>query len=143
MTIRIREFANRLEMEDFCNDVIINKVPINPIHGINVRNLTLTFTTPAKTVTFPDTVAYEDAKPTAIVDQINTQVAAGTAQIRSYGYGDPLIALVNGGDVYTGGTASSILGLPTGTVGANALAISAIAQVILTSQQRYMLVYEV
>lgn len=128
MALRIKEFPTLREAEDFLNDRIIGGTPIDPISGINVRNLTLIFTTPAGTVTFPDTTAFESTGPAQIVDEINTQLGTLSAAIRQYGHGrggrDGRIALVRAGDVFTGGTAAAVLKLVAGTVGADAITLA-------------------
>ena len=135
MSVLFKEFSTPLELEDFINDRIIGGKAIDPAKGVNVRNLTLTFTTPAKTVTFPNTAEYAIAKPNMIVNQINTQAPAGPqASIRQYGHGrggrDSRIALIRSTDVFTGGTAATMLGLVAGTVGANEIVADKIVEIL-------------
>lgn len=123
--IYIREFKCRQELQDFVQGILVGTKQVDPYVGVNVRGLTLVFTTPAKTVTFPDTVGWESAKLNDIAAYINNAVT-GTGQttsgIRSYGYGaierTAVIALVKDGDVLASGTAMAVLGLAAATVGA-------------------------
>ena len=123
--IYIKEFKSRHECQDFLQGLIVGTVPIDPQKGVNVRNLTLVFKTPAKTITFPNTVAWETAKLNDIVAYINNAVT-GTGQttsgVRNYGYGalerTAQIVLVKDADVLASGTAMAPLGLAAGTVGA-------------------------
>lgn len=138
MAILIKEFGTVKEMEDFLNDVLISK-PLDATKKYNVRNLTLTFTTPAATITFPNTPEFETATLYKIMEQIETQ-SAGRAQLRMYGQGQAgrtaHIAFAKDGDVFTGGSAASVLGLAAGTVGANAIVAASIVQ-IFTNPQSY------
>jgi hypothetical protein len=123
--IYIREFKCRQELQDFVQGILVGTKQVDPYVGVNIRGLTLVFTTPAVTVTFPDTVAWESAKLNAIVAYINDSVTGTnqkTAGIRSYGYGalerTAVIALVKDADVLASGTAMAVLGLLATTVGA-------------------------
>lgn len=119
--IRIKEFGTIKELEDFLNDVIISK-PLDASKKFDVRNLTLTFTTPAVTITFPNTAAFADATLHEIVKEINNQ-SAGRANLRMLGQGQgshtAYIVFAKDADVFTGGTAAALLGLAAGTVGLN------------------------
>lgn len=125
----VKEFKSRQELQDFLQGLLVGGRPIDPYIGVNVRASTLVFTTPAKTVTFPDTVLWENAKLNDIVAYINdgvTGTGEGTVGIRSYGYGalekTAMIALVKDGNVLASGTAMANLGLVAATVGANKIA---------------------
>jgi hypothetical protein len=130
MAVLFKRFSSILEAEDFVNDRIIGTVSVAPFVGVNVRNKTLVFTTPAKTITFPNTAAFERAQMNQIIDEINDQAGVQIAAIRSYGHGiggkDFRVALIRDSDVTTGGTAAAALGLPTSitTVGANKIIAS-------------------
>lgn len=118
----VKEFKCKQEVQDFLQGLLVGTIPVDPYKGLNVRALTMVFTTPAVTVTFPDTTAWESAKLNDIVAFINTATSQATAGVRSYGYGQlektATIVLTKDGDVFTGGTALSVLGLPaSGTVG--------------------------
>lgn len=122
--IYLREFKSRQEVEDFLQGKLVGSVPVDPYKGVNVRGLTIVLSTPAKTITFPDTVVWENAKLNAIVAYINDAVTGtgeSTAGVRNYGYGQvektSFIALVKDGDVLVSGTALTVLGLVAGTVG--------------------------
>lgn len=145
MTIKFNEFGTVQEMEDFINDLIVSK-PLDATAKYNVRALTLTFTTPAVTIAFPDTEQYEHASLYEIAQQIETQ-SAGRATLRMHGQGQggrtAYLAFIKDGDVFTGGTAKDILGLgqygpggAAGTVGANKI-IQADIVSILTNPQSY------
>jgi hypothetical protein len=124
--IYVQEFKSRQEVQDFLQGILVGKIPVDPYKGVNVRNLDLVFTTPSKTVTFPNTVVWESARLNNIVAYINDAITGTgqfTASVRSYGYGQPektaTIALVKDSDVLASGTAMAALGLIAGTVGAN------------------------
>jgi hypothetical protein len=126
--IYVNEFKSRQEVQDFLQGILVGRIPVDPYKGVNVRNLDLVFTTPSVTVTFPDTVAWENAKLNDIVAYINdgtTGTGEATASVRNYGYGQvektAMIALVKNGDVLGSGTAMAALGLVAGTVGADAI----------------------
>ena len=136
MAIRIKEFGTVKELEDFLNDVLVSK-PLDASKKYNVRGLTLTFTTPAVTITFPDTAAFGDASLHEIVKEINNQ-SAGRAGLRMHGQGQAgrtaFIVLANDGDVFTGGTAAAVLGLSAGTVGASKILQASIVQIFSNPQ---------
>ena len=117
----VKEFKCRQEVQDFLQGLLVGKIPVDPYKGLNVRALTMVFTTPAVTVTFPNTDVWERAKLNDIVTFINTATSQATAGIRSYGYGQPeqtaTIVLTKDGDVLASGTALTVLGLVAGTVG--------------------------
>jgi len=139
--IRIREFDSRIETEDFINDVIRGSNPVSSEIPLNLDTLTLTFTTPAKTVTFVGT----KLRANEIVGQINTQTTEHTAAIRRLSGGDSnFIALIKDADVLTGGTAAATLGLAAATVGANKIVLAKLNTVGTkgASGDSYYVVYE-
>lgn len=143
--VYVKEFPSRKELEFFLQGKLLGARVFPALDGINVRGLTLTFTTPLVTITFPDTVAFETALPGAIQAEADSQSSgrlyftkppAGAA-------GNVLFALLTDGDVFTGGTAAAVLGLSAGTVGADAVALASIGQVYYVSKSaQYGLVYD-
>lgn len=144
MGVRIREFASVQELEDFINARIVGNKVLYPT--VNVRGLTTVFSTPNKTVTFPDTVAYETATPNAIASYMNTEMGTDSISLRQYGQGlggkDARLALVKDADVLVSGTALSVLGLGAGTVGTGKIVASKIVQIFISSPARYGICYE-
>jgi len=143
MAIILKEFSSIKLMEDYINGLIVGQVGINPVKGINLRGKTLVFTTPVKTVTFPDTFAFEAAKPNQVIDEINTQMGTTSATLRVTNYLYQ-VAFIKSGDVLTGGTAVSLLGLPSAfTVGASAIAFGDIGQIIPdVHTKKYILLHQ-
>lgn len=139
--IRIREFDTRQETEDFINDVLRGAIPLSPKVPVNLDGLTLTFTTPAVTVTFSGTAL----RPNDVVAQINAATAATTATIRRHaGVDANFVTLIDDGDVLTGGTAATALGLSAGTVGANKIVLAKLHSVGTkgASGDTFFIVYE-
>ena len=136
----VRDFNTGIELQDFLNDVVVGKVPINL--PLDLKGLTLVFTTPAATVTFTGSEMY----PKDIIEEINTQCTAQVARARNYMQGngqDIRVALVRENDVLASGTAMAKLGLVAVTVGANKIpkAIIAIGNKGANGDT-FMLVYE-
>ena len=145
MAIRIKEFGTAREVEDFLN-AVLRSDPLDATARFNVRNLTLTFTTPSVTVTFPDTAEFENASLHSVIKEINSQ-SAGRAELRMFGQGragnTAYIALANAGDVFTGGTAATTLGLSAGTVGLGAIVPAKVIQFLTNPQSySYMVAYD-
>jgi hypothetical protein len=123
----VKEFPSRQELEYFLQGKLLGSEIFEALkESINVRNLTLTFTTPAVTITFPDTAAFEAAKPAVVQAEIETQSPGRVQLVKPPGGPSNTLrfALLNDGDVFTGGTAASALGLAAGTVGAAAIALA-------------------
>ena len=142
----VKEFPSIKELEFFLQGKILGEktFPALSEKGINVRNKTLTFTTPAATITFPDTADFENANPGAIQAEADSQ-SAGRLYIVKPPAGpsnNVLFALLTDGDVFTGGTAASVLGLSAGTVGAAAVALADVAGVSSTFGKTIILVYD-
>jgi hypothetical protein len=120
--IYVKEFKSRQEVQDFLQGLLVGSSPVDPYKGLNVRGLTMVFSTPVVTITFPDTVAWGSAKLNTIVAFINAATSQATAGVRSYGYGQleqtAVICLTKEGDVLASGTALPVLGLVAATVGA-------------------------
>lgn len=141
MTIRIRKFRGFQEAEDFINDVMVGAKSISSVAPVNLDGLTMTFTTPLKTVTFSGAAL----RANEIVDQINTELGVTGAAIRQLFSGDTnRIALVIDGHVLTGGTALGALGLSAGTVGADKIALAKLHSVgtMGMSGDTFFVVYE-
>ena len=128
----VKEFATRQELEDFLQGKIVGK-PLDASKVYDVRGLTLTFTTPVVTVTFPNTADFAEATVYTISKEIENQ-SAGRASMRMYGHGitgrTAQFVLSHDGDVFTGGTAAALLGLTAGTVGATKIALASVSQLI-------------
>jgi hypothetical protein len=128
----VKEFATRQELEDFLQGKIIG-TPLDASKVFDVRGKTLTFTTPAATITFPSTTVFAEATVFTIAQEIENQ-SAGRASMRMYGHGitgrTAQLVLVHDGDVFTGGTAAAMLGLAAGTVGLNKIALASVSQLI-------------
>lgn len=147
MSVFVKEFSSRQEFQDFLDDNILgSKVFDAAASKIDVAGLTLTFTTPAVTITFPSTDAFRAALVKDIIEEANTQ-SAGRVIFRMYGHGQAgrtaQFAITTDGDVFTGGTAATLLGLVAGTVGSNAIALASIAASFFNSRSNsYVLVYD-
>jgi hypothetical protein len=144
-----KEFPSRIEMEYFMQDKVLGSIIFHALKTYNVRNLTLIFTTPVKTITFPDTLASETLKPAEIQAEAESQSAGRLYLVKPPGgpAGTLRFALLTEGDVTTGGTAAPVLGLPPTpgpvTVGANKLAIADVADVYYVEKSaQYGLVYD-
>lgn len=140
----VKEFPSSRDLEFFLQGKLLGEKIFPALIGINVRNLTLTFTTPAVTITFPDTVAFESAKPGVIVSEAESQSAGRLSAVKPTAgpAGNVQFALLTDGDVFTGGTAATILGLSAGTVGADAVALASVAYVYSIDGSRVGLVYD-
>ena len=140
----VRRFGSSKSLELFLQDKILGTKLYDAEEKINVRNLTLTFTTPSVTITFPDTAAFEAALPAEIQTEAESQ-SSGRLIIdkppggvgRSFRF-----ILPNDGDVFTGGTAAAVLGLSAGTVGANKVAVADVAAVVPVDGRALTLVYD-
>jgi len=140
-----KEFPSRRELELFLQGKLLGGTVFPTLKGINVRNLTLIFTTPLVTITFPDTAAFEYATPGEILTEAASQSAGRLFAIKPPAgpSNDVLFALLTDGDVFTGGTAAAVLGLSPGTVGAAAIALASVAQVYYVDKSaQYGLVYD-
>jgi hypothetical protein len=143
MPLNVTQFGHPKELEDFLNGILIGGA-INNRDGVDVRGLTLVFTTPAVTVTFPSTAAFASATASAIAAEINSQTTQATSTARNYGYGPGTasLALIKASDVLDSGTALAVLGLSAGTVGATAVPKANIIQVFSPRENAFSLVYE-
>ena len=145
----VKEFPSPKELEYFLQGKLLGGKTFPALKGVNVRNLTLTFTTPAVTITFPDTVEFEQATPGQIQAEADSQ-SSGRLTIVKPPAGpssNVLFALMTNGDVFTGGTAAVILGLPPSpgpyTVGAAAIALASVAQIYYVDKSAQLgLVYD-
>jgi len=145
----VKEFPSRQALEYFLQGKILgSKVFAALKEKINVRNLTLTFTTPAKTITFPDTSAFEAATPAAVLAEAESQSAGRLWLIKppAGASNDQQFALLDDGNVFTGGTAAPALGLPPSpgpyTVGADAIALASVASIYYVDGKTLGLVYD-
>lgn len=142
----VKEFPSIKELEFFLQGKLLgSKVfPALAEKGINVRNLTLTFTTPAVTITFPDTPVFENASPGQIQAEADSQSAGRLFVVKPPAgpSNNVLFALLTDGDVFTGGTAAVVLGLAAGTVGAAALAAADVVSVNNRYSKTIVLVYD-
>lgn len=140
----VKEFSSSRDLEFFLQGKLLGGKIFPALVGINVRNLTLTFTTPAVTITFPDTVDFESAKPGEIVVEAESQSAGRLSAVKpsAGASGNVQFALLTDGDVFTGGTAASVLGLSAGTVGSDAVALASVAYVFSVEGSRLGLVYD-
>lgn len=144
----VKEFPSRQELEYFLQGKILGSKVFEALKKLNVRNLTLTFTTPVFTITFPNTVAFESVNPAEIQAEAASQSAGRLSIIKPPAgpAGNIRFALLNNGDVSTGGTAAALLGLPAGpiTVGAAAVVLANVAQVYYVEKSaQYGLAYDV
>lgn len=142
----VKEFPSVKELEFFLQGKILGSktFPALAEKGINVRNLTLTFTTPAATITFPNTSVFENANPGQIQAEAESQ-SSGRLFIVKPPAGpsnNVLFALLADGDVFTGGTAAAVLGLSAGTVGAAAVAAASVVSVNERWSKTIVLVYD-
>ena len=142
----VKEFPSRQELEWFLQGKLLGSKVFKALpETINVRNKTLTFTTPVATITFPDTSAFELATPAAIQAEAESQSAGRLYLVKPPGGPADQVrfALLNDGDVFTGGTAAAALGLAAGTVGATALVVADIAEAYyITPSAQYGLIYD-
>jgi hypothetical protein len=141
----VKEFPSAKELEFFLQGKLLGEKIFPALKGINVRGLTLTFTTPAITITFPNTAAFEYAKPAEIQTEAESQSSGRLFVVKPPAgrAGDIRFGLLTNGDVFTGGTAASVLGLVAGTVGAAAIALADVAQVYYISKSaQYGLVFD-
>lgn len=143
--LHVKQFPCTKELEYFLQGKLLGAKVFDALKGINVRNLTLIFTTPAVTITFPDTAAFEYASPAEIQAEADSQ-STGRLYVDKPPAGPSNMvrfALLTDGDVFTGGTASALLGLSAGTVGAAAVALASVAQVYSIDGRSLGLVYDV
>jgi|GEM_PF-6994457 len=140
-----KEFPSRIELEYFLQGKLLGSQIFDPLKGINVRNLTLTFTTPVATITFPNTAAFEKATPAEIQAEAESQSAGRLYLVKPPGGPANRVrfALLDDGNVFTGGTAAATLGLAAGTVGAAAVALANVAAVYYVDKSaQYGVVYD-
>ncbi|MFW9801071.1 MAG: hypothetical protein ACFFFC_00340 [Candidatus Thorarchaeota archaeon] len=130
----VKKFASCKDLELFMQDKVLGSILFDVLKKINVRNLTLTFTTPAVTITFPDTADFETVTPAEIQAEAASQSSGRLSLLNPEGDSGRKLrfALLNDGDVFTGGTAAATLGLSAATIGANKLAVADIAEVFYT-----------
>lgn len=145
----VKEFSSRVELEYFLQGKILGSKIFQALKKYDVRNKTLTFTTPLVTITFPNTAAFEEVNPAEIQAEAESQSAGRLKLIKPPGGPANTLrfALLTDGDVTTGGTAAPILGLPPTpgpvTVGANKLVIADVAEVYYVEKSaQYGLVYD-
>lgn len=140
----VKEFPSRQALEYFLQDKLLGSKVFRAFDKINVRNLTLTFTTPVATITFPDTAAFEAATPGEILAEAESQSAGRLWLIKppAGASNDQQFALLDDGNVFTGGTAAATLGLAAGTVGAAAVALANVAHVYAIDGKTLGLVYD-
>jgi hypothetical protein len=141
----MREFGSRQELEWFLQDKILGSKIFKALEeNINVRNKTLTFTTPAVTITFPDTAAFAAAKPAEVQAEADSQSAGRISLVKppAGAANNVRFALLTDGDVFTGGTAAAELGLAAGTVGANKIAVAAVAAIFWVHPGAYGVCYD-
>lgn len=140
----VRRFGSHKELELFLQDKILGDKLFDVEEKINVRNLTLTFTTPAVTITFPDTAAFEAVIPAEIQAEAESQSAGRIKLDKPPGDSGRKFRFIlpTDGNVFTGGTAATTLGLSAGTVGANKVAVADVAAVAPVDGRALTLVYD-
>lgn len=141
----VREFPSRQELEYFLQGKLLGSKIFKTLTRYNVSGLTLTFTTPLVTITFPATAAMAAATPAEIQAEAESQSSGRLYLVKPPGGpADTLrFALLNDTDVFTGGTAAAVLGLSAGTVGGAALAVADIADVFYVAKSaQYGVVYD-
>jgi hypothetical protein len=140
----VRKFESHKDLELFLQDKILGGKIFDAEQKINVRNLTLTFTTPAVTITFPDTADFEAASPAQIQAEAESQSAGRIKLDKTVGDSGRKFRFIlpTDGDVFTGGTAAALLGLAAGTVGANKLVVADIASTFYVDGRAIGLVYD-
>jgi len=141
----VKEFPSRQELEWFLQGKILGEKVFEALKGINVRNQTLVFASPAVTITFPNTAAFESATPAEIQAEADSQSAGRLSLVKPPGgpSGNVRFAFLTNSDACTGGTALPTLGLITGTVGALAIALASVADVYYVEKSaQYGLVYD-
>lgn len=144
----VKQFGSFKELELFLQDKIVGGKLFDAAEHINVRNLTLTFTTPGVTITFPNTAAFEMVTVAEI--QIEAEGQSSGRVIIGKPPGDSgrkfRFLLPTDGDVFTGGTAAPVMGLPPSpgpyTVGANKLAVADVASTPYIDGRSIGLVYD-
>lgn len=142
----VKEFPTRQELEYFLQGKLLGSTIFQALReNVNVRNKTLTFTTPSVTVTFPNTAAFENATPGEVLAEAESQSSGRLWAVKPPAgpSNNVRFALLNDGDVFTGGTAAAILGLAAGTVGAAAIAVADLANVYYVGKSgQYGAVYD-
>lgn len=140
----VKQFGSHKELELFLQDKILGSLLFDAEEKINVRNLTLTFTTPAVTITFPDTAAFEAATPAEIQTEADSQSSGRIKLDKPPGDSGRKFRFIlpTDGDVFTGGTAAATLGLAAGTVGANKVAVADVASVFYVDGRAVGIVYD-
>jgi hypothetical protein len=141
----VKQFPSQQALEYFLQGKILGSKVFPALkEKINVRNLTLTFTTPLVTITFPDTAAFEAITPGDVLAEAENQQPGRLWLIKppAGASNDQQFALLNDGDVFTGGTAAAVLGLAAGTVGAAAIALASVASVYYVDGKTLGLVYD-
>lgn len=140
----VRKFESHKDLELFLQDKILGSKIFDAEQKLNVRNLTLTFTTPAVTITFPDTAAFEAVKPAQIQAEVESQSSGRIKLDKTVGDSGRKFRFIlpTDGDVFTGGTAAALLGLAAGTVGANKVAVADVASVFYVDGRAIGLVYD-
>lgn len=140
----VRKFESHKDLELFLQDKILGGKIFDAEEKVNVRNLTLTFTTPAVTITFPDTAAFEAVKPAQIQAEAESQSAGRIKLDKTVGGSGRKFRFIlpTDGDVFTGGTAAALLGLAAGTVGLNKLAVADVVSALYVDGRAIGLVYD-
>lgn len=140
----VRKFESLKDLELFLQDKILGSKIFDAVTAINVRNLTLTFTTPAVTITFPNTVDFETAKPAEIQTEAESQSPGRIKLDKTVGDSGRKFRFIlpTDGDVFTGGTAAAVLGLVAGTVGAGKLAAADVVSTPYIDGRAIGLVYD-
>jgi len=140
----VRKFESAKDLELFLQDKILGGKIFDAEQKLNVRNLTLTFTTPAVTITFPNTADFEAVSIAEIQTEAESQSSGRIKLDKTVGDSGRKFRFIlpTDGDVFTGGTAAALLGLAAGTVGANKLVVADIAEVVYVDGRAYTLVYD-
>lgn len=141
----VKKFGSDKELELFLQDKILGTKLFDAVEKINVRNLTLTFTTPAVTITFPNTADFEQVNPAEIQAEAESQSSGRIKIDKPPGDSGRMFRfmLPTDGDVFTGGTAAATLGLSAGTVGANKLAAADVVDTFYVDGRSITIVYDV
>jgi len=140
----VKEFPSRQELEWFLQGKILGSKIFKALDKINVRNKTIVLTTPAVTITFPNTVPFESVTPAEIVAEAESQSSGSLQTVKPPGgpADNVMFAFLTDGNVCASGTALAVLGLSAGTVGGAAVALADVMEVLITASNQYGLVYD-
>jgi hypothetical protein len=140
----VKEFPSRQELEWFLQGKILGSKVFKALDKINVRNKTIVLTTPAVTITFPDTAPFEAVTPAEIVAEAESQSSGSLQTVKPPGgpADNVMFSFLTDGNVCASGTALAVLGLSAGTVGGAAVALADVAEVLITASNQYGLVYD-